>query len=1257
MGDGSGLTGVTAEWDGTHVGDAQITGTLYVTEGIVAQSVTASFLGDLVGTSSEASKVTNALTDGTGITDFTFDGSSPATVSIDESIVVTLTGSQTLSNKVVSGSFSGSFVGDGSGLTGVTAEWDGTHVGDAQITGTLYVTEGVVAQSFTGSLLGDVIGTASFATEAGKVSSTLTDGTGITNFSFDGSAPATVSIDETIVVTLTGSQTLSNKVVSGSFSGSYVGDGSGLTGVTAEWDGTHVGDAQITGTLFVTEGVVAQSVTASFLGDLVGTSSEASKVTNALTDGTGITDFTFDGSSAASVSIDESVVATLTGSQTLSNKVVSGSFSGSFVGDGSGLTGVTAEWDGTHVGDAQITGTLYVTEGVVAQSFTGSLLGNVTGSLFGTASFATEAGKVSNTLIDGTGITNFSFDGSAPATVSIDETIVVTLTGSQTLSNKVVSGSFSGSYVGDGSGLTGVTAEWDGTHVGDAQITGTLYVTEGVVAQSVTASFLGDLVGTSSEASKVTNELTDGTGITDFMFDGSSPATVSIDESIVVTLTGSQTLSNKVVSGSFSGSFFGDGSGLTGVGQTAAGNSTEIQFNTGGDFDASSNLTFSGSVLKVTSSIETTSITGSLLGTASFATEAGKVSNALTDGTGITNFSYDGSVPASVSIDETIVVTLTGSQTLTNKIITGSFSGSFFGDGSFITNAQVSGSNLLWVDVSGSDASGTRERFDKPYASVGGALSSASAGDVVVVRPGTYEESITMVDGVSVVGMDRDRCILKKYGAGFAYAVTMADNCAFEHMSIDISASNGVSFAGTTAGTSAIRHTRITAVGGHSSGVTITGTPSPAENWITCDHVDIVGAGLSFAFYNNSAGTVNLRDCFGYALIGLQVGSTSTTRVQDCRFSGFTGIAIATASATVYADQSTRWSSFTNATGGNFYPDLTHLLVATGSVTEIQISSGTFLSSSANLTFSGSLLAVTGALSVTESVIAQSFTGSLLGDIIGTSSFATEAAKVSNALVDGTGITNFSFDGSSPTTVSIDESIVVTLTGSQTLSNKVVSGSFSGSFVGDGSGLTGVGGGGTPGGSNTQIQYNNAGAFGGSADFTFDSSATALALTGTFNGRRYYPNSATDPASPTPADSDIYYNTALDMQMIYDATRSKWLSVDSSIMEFGRSGNTGGGAYYRGPGQKAYSTDRGRTAEYNGTVVSITYTRNDLDAATFEVTADGTGIATLASSARTGKDITLNDDFSADEILGVKNQTGSNTTRGVTGWVRIRWRV
>ena len=38
-------------------------------------------------------------------------------------------------------------------------------------------------------------------------------------------------------------------------------------------------------------------------------------------------------------------------------------------------------------------------------------------------------------------------------------------------------------------------------------------------------------------------------------------------------------------------------------------------------------------------------------------------------------------------------------------------------------------------------------------------------------------------------------------------------------------------------------------------------------------------------------------------------------------------------------------------------------------------------------------------------------------------------------------------------------------------------------------------------------------------------------------------------------------------------------------MEFGRDGNTGGGSYYRGPGNRAYASNRGRTAEFDGTVV------------------------------------------------------------------------
>lgn len=153
------------------------------------------------------------------------------------------------------------------------------------------------------------------------------------------------------------------------------------------------------------------------------------------------------------------------------------------------------------------------------------------------------------------------------------------------------------------------------------------------------------------------------------------------------------------------------------------------------------------------------------------------------------------------------------------------------------------------------------------------------------------------------------------------------------------------------------------------------------------------------------------------------------------------------------------------------------------------------------------------------------------------------------------------------------------------------------------------------------------------------------------------PTGSGGPGDPAPASGDTYWNTVLDMKMYYDDTRAKWLSFDTDHLWFGRSGNTGAGAYYRGPDRRAYSATIGRHAEHNGTIVSITYSRNDIDSATFEVTADGTAISVLASSALKGKDITLNNNFAADQILGARNETGGNTTTRVAGWIRWRWRA
>lgn len=116
-------------------------------------------------------------------------------------------------------------------------------------------------------------------------------------------------------------------------------------------------------------------------------------------------------------------------------------------------------------------------------------------------------------------------------------------------------------------------------------------------------------------------------------------------------------------------------------------------------------------------------------------------------------------------------------------------------------------------------------------------------------------------------------------------------------------------------------------------------------------------------------------------------------------------------------------------------------------------------------------------------------------------------------------------------------------------------------------------------------------------------------------GIRYYGSSATDPAAPAPQNGDQYYNTALSMWMFYDSGRTKWISIETMTIHFGRLGNTAAATYYKGIDSLSYSNTDGIYAPWNGTVVALGYTRTDNDNATFEVTANGAGIATLASAA------------------------------------------
>ena len=132
-GDGSGLSGVTAEWDGTHTG-------------------TAEFIGNI-----------------------------------------------TASGYTISAS---SFVGDGTNITGVTAEWDGTHVGDG-------IFSGNISSSGDLHIEGNITGSGNLEI-AGNIS-----GSSISNLTFGGKLVASGDISGS-----------GNLEIAGNISGSSISTGS-----------------------------------------------------------------------------------------------------------------------------------------------------------------------------------------------------------------------------------------------------------------------------------------------------------------------------------------------------------------------------------------------------------------------------------------------------------------------------------------------------------------------------------------------------------------------------------------------------------------------------------------------------------------------------------------------------------------------------------------------------------------------------------------------------------------------------------------------------------------------------------------------------------------------------------------------------------------------------------------------------------------------------------------------------------------------
>lgn len=173
-----------------------------------------------------------------------------------------------------------------------------------------------------------------------------------------------------------------------------------------------------------------------------------------------------------------------------------------------------------------------------------------------------------------------------------------------------------------------------------------------------------------------------------------------------------------------------------------------------------------------------------------------------------------------------------------------------------------------------------------------------------------------------------------------------------------------------------------------------------------------------------------------------------------------------------------------------------------GNVTEIQYNGGNILSASPDFTYNpGGKQLKSPNISASGNIIAGNINasaGNLITIDIGT-------ANIANANIGNLTLANVVFDDATIGNANIGNitNQVKMLAGANlgAVGNVHITGGTSGYYLQtDGAGnlswaAGGGGGGGSPGGSNTQVQYNNAGSFGGSSTFTFNSSTNLLTAT------------------------------------------------------------------------------------------------------------------------------------------------------------------
>ena len=430
----------------------------------------------------------------------------------------------------------------------------------------------------------------------------------------------------------------------------FYGNGAGITGVIAEWDGSHNGNGNITGSLTVSSSanplvlVGLQTGSAAGEGSFLGVSSNgtivlttpvASAFAPSITDdlnlignisaSLGITGSTFHGVSFHGSGANLTNLPVQTYSNATNNRILTSAGSDSINGeanllfDGSTLTGT---------GDATVAGDVTINEKIIHNGDTTTFIsfpnnnrigltannsnaltiyGNTTPKKIEADNYDFSVMGTSNTPII---FADFSADklgvmSSAPThTLSVTGTMAVS--GDATFYSNISSSvNISASYFyGDGSKLTNLSlAGWPGAHSGTALVTGSLVLSASsnplnlVGVQSGSAAGLGSYLALDSNNNLVVTASVGTGGATSFADSITDDLNIIGDISASLGITGS----------TFHGvSFHGSGASLTNLPVQTYSNATDNRVLTSAGADSingEANLLFDGSTLSVTGDV------------------------------------------------------------------------------------------------------------------------------------------------------------------------------------------------------------------------------------------------------------------------------------------------------------------------------------------------------------------------------------------------------------------------------------------------------------------------------------------------------------------------------------------------------------------------------------------------------------------------------------------------------------------------------